>query len=152
MQRRDLLKYLAGVGTVAGLSPLSALADRNNSESKATVSRADTSRIAPVTSAKNLVIVVNMLGYNQHTFNPQADDLNSSPLLAHLKDHHGDLTVFKGIMQPEIVRGHNGGRGGGGCRDIPTTLAVAGHHRRHRGGGAAVRRSWRAVRRRVVAR
>ena len=101
----------AGVGTVAGLSPLSALADRKNPELTATASRAGSSRIAPVTSAKNLVIVVNMLGYNQHTFNPPADDLNSSPLLAQLKDHHGELTVFKGIMQPEIVRGHKGGRG-----------------------------------------
>ena len=111
MQRRELLKYLAGVGTVAGLSPLSAFTGRTNPELTATPSRAGSSLIAPVTSAKNLVIVVNMLGYNQHTFNPPADDLNSSPLLAQLKDHHGDLTVFKGIMQPEIIRGHNGGRG-----------------------------------------
>ncbi len=101
----------AGVGTVAGLSPLCALADRKNPELTAAASRAGSSRIVPVTSAKNLVIVVNMLGYNQHTFNPEANDLNNSPLLAQLKDHHGDLTVFKGIMQPEIVRGHNGGRG-----------------------------------------
>ena len=90
-------KYLAGVGAVAGISPLSALAGKNAAE--------------PVISAKNLVIVVNMLGYNQRTFNPQRDALNSSPLLAQLNDHHADLTVFKGIMQPEIVRGHNGGRG-----------------------------------------
>ena len=97
MQRRDLLKCLAGAGTLAGLHPLSVLAGGNNTESFAAASGAGSSRIEPVTSAKNLVIIVNMLGYNQHTFNPQADDLNSSPLLAQLKDHHGDLTVFKGI-------------------------------------------------------
>jgi len=106
INRRKMLQGMAaGVGTVAGLSPLSTLAVRKNPELTATASRAGSSRIAPVTSAKNLVIVVNMLGYNQHTFNPPADDLNSSPLRAQLKDHHGDLTVFKGIMQPEIVRG-----------------------------------------------
>ena len=111
MKRRGLLKCLAGVGTLAGLQPLSLLTDGNFAESTAAASTATSSRTEPVTSAKNLVIIVNMLGYNQHTFNPPADDLNSSPLLAQLQDHHGDLTVFKGIMQPEIIRGHNGGRG-----------------------------------------
>ncbi|MEK6233325.1 MAG: DUF1552 domain-containing protein, partial [Planctomycetales bacterium] len=111
MQRRELLQRLAGVGAVAGLSPWSALADQNNPEPTAGASRAGGARIESVASAKNLVVVVNMLGYNQHTFNPRDDNLDSSPLLAQLKDHHGDLTVFKGIMQPEIVRGHNGGRG-----------------------------------------
>ena len=98
MERRELLKYLAGVGTIAGISPSNALAGSMSTQAR-------------VASAKNLVIVVNMLGYNEHTFNPQGDDLDRSQLLSQLKEHNGDLTVFRNIMQPEIVRGHNGGRG-----------------------------------------
>ncbi len=111
MQRRELLRYLAGVGTLAGLDPLSAIGGQDNPDSAASAPQTRSSRIEPMTSTKNLVIIVNMLGYNQHTFDTQADDLNSSPLLAKLKEHHRDLTMFKGIMQPEIIRGHNGGRG-----------------------------------------
>lgn len=92
------MKYLAGVGALASFSPLNAYAGRKGAQ-------------APVTSTKNLVIVVNMLGYNQHTFNPRGNDLDHSPLVSQLKAHYDDLTVFRNIMQPEIVRGHNGGRG-----------------------------------------
>lgn len=92
--RRSLLKSMAGAGALGVVEPLGLLAAPGGSA-------------AP----KNLVIYVNMLGYNQHTFNPEGEDLDSSPLVSRLKDHYNDLTVFKGIMQPEIVRGHNGGRG-----------------------------------------
>ncbi|HIE64423.1 MAG TPA: hypothetical protein EYQ01_01150, partial [Nitrospira sp.] len=75
INRRKMLQGMAaGVGTVAGLSPL--------------ITRAGSSRIAPATSAKNLVIIVNMLGYNRHTFHPKGDDLDKSPLLARLKGHY----------------------------------------------------------------
>ena len=92
--RRKLLKSMAGIGALGAIEPHSLLA-------------------APGASAapKNLVIYVNMLGYNQHSFHPNGEDLDSSPLVSRLKDHYNDLTVFKNIMQPEIVRGHNGGRG-----------------------------------------
>ena len=94
VSRRDILQSLAGLGALAAMNPLDSVT-------------AATSGMLP----KNLVIVVNMLGYNEHTFNPGTDDLDRSPLLTKLSDHHGDLTVFRSIMQPEIIRGHNGGRG-----------------------------------------
>ena len=100
MNRRDVLKSLVGVGALGAMGPLEVLAATGSPATK-----------TPVTSAKNLVIIVNMLGYNRHTFHPKDDDLDKSPLLARLKGHYNDLTVFKNIMQPEINRGHNGGRG-----------------------------------------
>ena len=100
MNRRDVLKSLVGVGALGAMGPLDVLAATGSPATK-----------TPVTSAKNLVIIVNMLGYNRHTFHPKDDDLDKSPLLARLKGHYNDLTVFKNIMQPEINRGHNGGRG-----------------------------------------
>ena len=90
--RRCFLQGLAGAGAVAGIAPWDLVA-------------------APVKSDKNLVVIVNMLGYNRHTFHPEGDDLDNSPLLKRLSDHYQHLTVFKDIMQPEIDRGHNGGRG-----------------------------------------
>lgn len=98
--RRSLLKSMAGVGALGAVDPLGLLAAPD---------LAPTGK--PAAGSKNLVIFVNMMGYNQHTFNPKGEDLDSSPLVSRLKDHYNDLTVFKGIMQPEIVRGHNGGRG-----------------------------------------
>ncbi|MCP4508212.1 MAG: DUF1552 domain-containing protein, partial [Fuerstiella sp.] len=98
LSRRDMLQSLAGLGTLAAMNPLGSV-------------MAAPSSPPLVRSPKNLVIVVNMLGYNQHTFHPRGDDLDGSPLVAKLNNHHGDLTVFKDIMQPEIIRGHNGGRG-----------------------------------------
>lgn len=87
---------MAGLGALGALDPLSLMAkSKNGAEAK----------------PKNLVICVNMMGYNQHTFNPKGEDLDSSPLVSRLKEHYKDLTVFKNIMQPEINRGHNGGRG-----------------------------------------
>ena len=100
MHRRDVLRSLVGVGALGAMGPLDVLAATGSPATK-----------TPVTSAKNLVIIVNMLGYNRHTFHPKDDDLDKSPLLARLKGHYNDLTVFKNIMQPEINRGHNGGRG-----------------------------------------
>ena len=100
MHRRDVLRSLVGVGSLGAMGPLDVLAAAGSPATK-----------MPVASAKNLVVVVNMLGYNRHTFHPKGDDLDKSPLLARLKGHYNDLTVFKNIMQPEIDRGHNGGRG-----------------------------------------
>ena len=74
MHRRDVLRSLVGVGSLGAMGPLDVLAAAGSPATK-----------MPVASAKNLVVVVNMLGYNQHTFNPEADDLNYSPLLAQLK-------------------------------------------------------------------
>ena len=96
IHRRSLLKSVASLGALGALEPLSLLSGAEN---------------GAVEKPKNLVIFVNMMGYNQHTFNPKGEDLDSSPLLGRLKEHYEDLTVFKNIMQPEIVRGHNGGRG-----------------------------------------
>ena len=100
IHRRDVLRSLVGVGTLGAMGPFDVLAAAGSPATK-----------MPVASAKNLVVVVNMLGYNRHTFHPKGDDLDKSPLLARLKGHYNDLTVFKNIMQPEIDRGHNGGRG-----------------------------------------
>ncbi len=98
VNRRGLLQSFAGIGTLAAMNPLGSALAAPSSPSL-------------VRSSKNLVIVVNMLGYNEHTFNPLTTDLGSSPLVKELRDHHDCLTVFKDIMQPEIIRGHNGGRG-----------------------------------------
>ena len=98
VSRRDMLQSLAGLGTLTAMNPLGSV-------------MAAPSSPPLVRSSKNLVIVVNMLGYNQHTFHPEHDKLDSSPLLSQLRDHYADLTVFKSIMQPEVMRGHNGGRG-----------------------------------------
>jgi len=100
MNRRDVLKSLVGVGALGAMGPLDVLAANGSPATK-----------TPVGTPKNLVIIVNMLGYNRHTFHPKGDDLDKSPLLVRLKGHYNDLTVFKNIMQPEIDRGHNGGRG-----------------------------------------
>lgn len=97
MNRRAVLRSMVGAGIVAGMQPLQLMA--------APIAK------GPVKSRKNLVAIVNMLGYNQHTFHPDDNNLNASPLIGRLKKHHDDLTVFRNIMQPEIVRGHNGGRG-----------------------------------------
>ena len=93
MHRRDVLRSLVGVGALGAMGPLEVLAATGSPATK-----------TPVTSAKNLVIIVNMLGYNQHTFNPPADDLNSSPLLAQLKDHHGDRNSREGKIKQLIAR------------------------------------------------
>ena len=112
VNRRKMLQAMAtGVGAVTAMPPLRAFADQSNSGLPATASISGSSRLVPVASAKNLVVIVNMLGYNRHTFHPKGDDLDKSPLLARLRGHYNDLTVFKDIMQPEIDRGHNGGRG-----------------------------------------
>ena len=60
-----------------------------------------------VLSDKNLMIIVTNLGFNINTFTPKNDKLESSPLVDRLKDHYNDLTLFKHISQPEIVRGHS---------------------------------------------
>ena len=87
---------MAGFGALGAIQPINLLAGPKS---------------APASKPKNLVIFVNMMGYNQHTFNPKGEDLDSSPLLGRLSKHYNNLTAFKNIMQPEIVRGHNGGRG-----------------------------------------
>mgnify|MGYP004048831587 CR=1 FL=1 len=74
MNRRDVLRSLVGVGALGGMGTVDLLAAAGSPATKTTV-----------TSAKNLVIVVNMLGYNRHTFHPKGDDLDKSPLLARLK-------------------------------------------------------------------
>ncbi len=98
LSRRDMLQSVAGIGALAAMNPLSSV-------------MAAPSSPPLVRSSKNLVIMVNMLGYNEHTFNPRTTDPGSSSLVKELRDHHDGLTVFKDIMQPEIIRGHNGGRG-----------------------------------------
>ena len=59
-----------------------------------------------VNPQKNLVIITNEFGYFADMFNPKTEDLESSPLVSHLKPHFSDLTVFKEISQPEIGHGH----------------------------------------------
>ena len=103
--------FLRNAGTGFGLPMLTAGAGAGLLTASSNVSAATPSKSPPTASRKNLVIIVNMLGYNRHTFHPKDDDLDKSPLLARLKGHYNDLTVFKNIMQPEINRGHNGGRG-----------------------------------------
>ncbi len=56
MHRREVLRPLVGVGALGGMGPVDLLAASGSHATR-----------TPVTSAKNLVIVVNMLGYNQHT-------------------------------------------------------------------------------------
>jgi hypothetical protein len=103
--------FLRNAGAGFGFPMLTAGAGAGLLTASSNVSAATPSKSPPTASRKNLVIIVNMLGYNRHTFHPKGDDLDKSPLLARLKGHYNDLTVFKNIMQPEIDRGHNGGRG-----------------------------------------
>jgi len=97
MNRRSILKSMVGAGAFAVMQPLQLVADPLTKSA--------------ITSKKNLVIVVNMLGYNEQTYHPKGENLDTSPLISKLKEHYNDLTVFKNIMQPEVIRGHNGGRG-----------------------------------------
>lgn len=96
IRRRTLLKSVAGMGALGALEHMPLFA---------------APQVVAGNKRKNLVIIVNMLGYNQHTYLPDGEDLDRSPLLSRLSVHYPKLTAFRNIMQPEIVRGHNGGRG-----------------------------------------
>ena len=110
INRRTFLRG-AGAGIALPLLTAGSGAGLLTSLIPSNLSAAGPSKITPIASSKNLVIIVNMLGYNRHTFHPKGEDLDSSPLLSRLQGQYNDLTVFKNIMQPEINRGHNGGRG-----------------------------------------
>lgn len=97
MNRRTALKSIAGAGVMGGLNPLGTLPGI-------------AAGIKPK-SPKNLVIIVNVLGFNQKTFYPQGDDLNRSPLLSRLNEHHSDMTIFRDMRQPSIRGGHGSDKG-----------------------------------------
>ena len=95
INRRTALKSVAGLGALAAINPLTSLATGGKQ----------------VKSAKKLVLIVNGLGFNPHTFYPKKADLNDSPLLSRLKAHHDGITIPKDIMQPTIDRGHKASKG-----------------------------------------
>ena len=98
MNRRTALKSIAGASGIAlgSLGSVPSLAVEKTSK---------------VRAAKNLVLIVNVLGYNKRTFYPPGDDLDKSPLLSRLSKHHGRLTMFRGMRQPSIIGGHGGDKG-----------------------------------------
>jgi hypothetical protein len=99
MNRRTALKSIAGASGVA-MSSLGTLP-----------SFAIDKPAAKVRAPKNLVIIVNVLGYNKRTFYPEGENLDKSPLLSRLSEHHGDLTMFRGMRQPSVLGGHGGDKG-----------------------------------------
>ena len=61
---------------------------------------------AKASAGKKLVILASEFGFYDPFFRPKTDDPASSALMGHLGDFSSDLTVFRGIAQPEVTGGH----------------------------------------------